>query len=186
MDEIAIIRQVSQGNTSAFEAIVRRYQRPLFNYLGRLVLEKAVIEELVQETFIRVYQNLQQYDPSKGASFATWVFTIARNLALNELNLAWRRYETLDLSELPYQVDNSLSPLENVELAERQTVLYNALNKLPLPFRSAVSLAYINELSLNEIAAIEGCSVGTIKSRIFRGKMKLKALLSMELNYESI
>jgi RNA polymerase sigma-70 factor (ECF subfamily) len=184
MDELTIIRQVCSGETQAFEAVVLRYQRPLFHYLGRLGLENAVIEELVQETFIRAYQNLGRYDSSKGASFATWLFSIARHLALNELGMARRRYETYDFSELVDKADDSRSPADCRHLAERQAALYNALKKLPMPFRSAISLAYLEELSLNEIAAIEGCSVGTIKSRIFRGKMKLKALLSKTLEID--
>jgi RNA polymerase sigma-70 factor (ECF subfamily) len=184
VDELAIVRRVCQGDTRAFEALVLRYQRPLFHYLGRLAFEKAVIEELVQETFIRAYQNLDRYDPDKGASFATWLFTIARHLALNEQSRAGRRYETQYPPELLDKADNNLSPAESVELAERQAALYNALSHLPMPFRSAVSLAYLEELSLDEIAKIEGCAVGTVKSRIFRGKMKLKALLSKALGVD--
>jgi RNA polymerase sigma-70 factor, ECF subfamily len=184
-DDASLIKQVCAGKTQAFETLVLRYQRPLFYYLVRLAIEKAVIEELVQETFIRAYQNLKHYDARKGASFATWLFTIARRLALNELETARRRYEIQGTDDLLEEIDENLSPAETKELLERQAALYQALNELAMPFRSAVSLAYLEELSLKEIANIEECSIGTVKSRIFRGKMKLKALLSKTLEIES-
>ena len=77
MDELQLIEQVKQGDTRAFEGLVRRYQRPLFHYLGRMGLTTAETEELAQETFLRAFRHLKAFEPNR-ARFSTWLFTIAR------------------------------------------------------------------------------------------------------------
>src|SRR5512147_605104 len=98
MDDGFLIRQVLGGNRNAFRMLVVRYQRPLFRLLAGFGLAQAVSEELAQEVFLRAFRNLSTFDPAK-ASFATWLFTIAKRLALNEVARAGHRAPHLEIDE---------------------------------------------------------------------------------------
>ncbi len=84
MDDLFLIKQTLAGNENAFKFLVLRYQRPMFKFLATFQLPQPVVEEVAQESFVRAYRGLATYDDAKGASFSSWLFTIARNLALNE------------------------------------------------------------------------------------------------------
>ena len=94
MDIQPILQQIRQGNRQAYAPIVAHFQRPLFGYLGRMGLTQAQAEDLAQETFLRAWQALAQYDPQQ-AAFSTWLFTIAHRLALNELARAANKHEVV-------------------------------------------------------------------------------------------
>jgi RNA polymerase sigma-70 factor (ECF subfamily) len=178
MDDSFLIRQVLGGNRDAFRLLVVRYQRPLFRFLGGFGLEQAAAEELAQETFLRAFRTLSSFDASK-ASFSSWLFTIAKHLAMNETASSRRRMphveaSTLDLVDAP-------SAAEALQTHERRSRVRAALDRLPDVLRGTMLLAYVRELSLDEIAQIEGATLGAIKSRIFRGKQLLReALLKNE------
>ncbi|MGB1311056.1 MAG: sigma-70 family RNA polymerase sigma factor, partial [Leucothrix sp.] len=87
---------IQRGDKTAFAALIGRYQKPLFAYLGKMTLPQAVAEEVAQETFIRAWQAKESFDPER-AAISTWLFTIARRLALNELDRAAHRLEVSDL-----------------------------------------------------------------------------------------
>jgi RNA polymerase sigma-70 factor (ECF subfamily) len=179
MDDGFLIRQVLGGNRNAFRLLVIRYQRPVFRFLGGLGFEAAAAEELAQEAFLRAYRSLADYDPDR-ARFSTWLFTIAKHLALNEAarshrcapHVAWHEPAA---AELPAP---SGQPHEVAEQAERSRRVRQAIGKLPEFLRGTLVLAYVQELSMQDIAAIEGCAVGTVKSRIARGKQLLRAALA--------
>jgi len=180
MDDGFLIRQVLSGNRNAFRLLVVRYQRPLFRFLGGFGLVQAVAEELAQETFLRAYRNLSGYDAGK-AKFSSWLLTIAKHLAMNEKARSHQRAPHTDV----LSSEAELSGLDSVprahqalEVEERRTRVQRALQSLPEVLRSALVLAYLKELSLDEIAIIESCSVGAVKSRIFRGKQLLRAELA--------
>jgi RNA polymerase sigma-70 factor, ECF subfamily len=175
MDDGFLIRQVLGGNRDAFRLLVVRYQRPLFRFLGGFGLEQAAAEELAQEAFLRAFRSLSEYDTDK-ASFSSWLFTIAKRLAMNETASSRRRAPHVDAGDLDLQVA-PLAP-EALQTEERRGRVRAALRGLPDALRSTMALAYLRELSLDEVARIEGCSVGAIKSRIFRGKQLLRAALS--------
>jgi RNA polymerase sigma-70 factor (ECF subfamily) len=175
MDDGFLIRQVLGGNRDAFRLLVVRYQRPLFRFLGGFGLEQAAAEELAQETFLRAFRGLDGYDAGK-ASFSSWLFTIAKHLALNETASSRRRAPHGEVGELDLQNAAPLPP-EALQAEEDRSRVRAALHELPDALRSTMALAYLRELSLDEVAQIERCSVGTIKSRIFRGKQQLRAAL---------
>ncbi len=177
MNDQFLIDQVLAGNTNAFRFLVLRYQRPIFKFLHTFKLENHVIEDLAQEVFLRAYSSLKDYD-SQRASFASWLFVIAKHMAINLC--AKSKHAAVYKS----YIQNSSSDSDARRSAEDDLVaeaekhnLKQALTKIPDPFRSAVVLSYLDELSLEEVAKIEGCTTGTIKSRIFRGKKLLKDLL---------
>jgi RNA polymerase sigma-70 factor (ECF subfamily) len=180
MEDSFLIRQVLGGNREAFRFLVLRYQRPLLAFLGGFRLETQAREDLAQEAFLRAYRNLEEFDADR-SSFASWLFVIARNQALNELAKHSRASEIAEKDEddSAYERAADDAPAADVQLDDgiRKKKLGAALQGLPLSFRSAVTLSYLKELSLEEIARIERCSVGTVKSRVFRGKKLLRLAL---------
>jgi RNA polymerase sigma-70 factor (ECF subfamily) len=181
MDDLFLIQQTLAGNEGAFKFLVLRYQRPVFKFLSTFRLSQAVVEEVAQETFVRAYHNLSSYDQQRGASFSSWLFTIARNLALNEAKRKHRRVEVSEAdtsSDLARSVDPRPNPQQTLERTESKGQLIEAMAMVPEPFRQALVLSYFRELSIEEIAQRECCSEGTVKSRIFRGKQLLKSILT--------
>jgi RNA polymerase sigma-70 factor, ECF subfamily len=171
-----LIHAALAGDGASYGAIVRRYQQPLFGFLGRMGLPQALAEDAAQEAFLRAWRNLHTYDPLR-AQFSTWLFAIARNLALNELASAKHSYEHTTAEELPEQ-ESSDRPQAEVLIAKQQReALLVALRALPHQDRSTLALAYVNELDLASIARIEHCSLSVIKTRIHRAKLKLRDLL---------
>jgi RNA polymerase sigma-70 factor (ECF subfamily) len=176
MDIRDCIRRIEAGDHAAYATIVEQFQRPLFAYLGRMGFAQAVAEELAQEAFLRAWRQLASYQPARGA-FSTWLFTIARHLALDELQRS-PPPGALDLestcanlaSEAPQPDAAAL-----VEQARRQ--LRAALCALSPADRSVIALAYLKELDLASVAAIEGCTVGTVKVRLHRARARLRQLL---------
>lgn len=185
------LTSIQQGDKTAFAALIGRYQKPLFSYLGKMTLPQAIAEEVAQETFIRAWQAKETFD-SERASISTWLFTIARRLALNELDRASRRFEVSDSATLgsssstsfdtqdsnDHQADtNQCSPQELLQKSELKAALWQALQTLSPQDRSLLALAYLKELEFAAIAEIEGIPIGTVKSRLHRIRQQLKNTL---------
>lgn len=180
MDIIPIINRIKAGDRSAYAAVIRHYQRPLFGFLGRMGLSQAQAEDMAQEAFLRAWQKLGEFDP-KRAVFATWLFTLARNLTLNELARASIRQELTLGDDLPDAVDPQPQPLDALLAGERVQRLQAVLRQLPLDDRSILALAYVEELDMAAIGRIEGCSTGAVKTRLYRIREKLRQLLATSL-----
>jgi RNA polymerase sigma-70 factor (ECF subfamily) len=174
-----IIDSIRAGDRGAFAALVRRYQGPLFGFLGRMGLSQGQAEELAQESFLRAWSHLGDYD-ARRAEFSTWLFTLARNLALNELDRAAQRHEFAAGDELPDAECPRPQPLVEMLEAERSRQLQAALRQLPPRDRSTIALAYLEELDLAAVAAIEGCSTGAVKTRLHRARGRLRQLLEAD------
>ena len=171
-----LLKRIAAGDTRSFSEIVTHYQRPLFGFLGRMSLTQAVAEEVAQESFLRAWRHLGDYDPDT-ADFSTWLFTIARNLALNELARPANRWETKVVGNVPEVTCDCPRPLESIANDELKARLLAALLQLPLAERSIVALAYVKDLDMAAIAQIEGCTVGALKTRLHRAKLALRQLL---------
>lgn len=179
MNIAAILRRIHAGDRQAFAEVVKYYQRPLFGFLGRMGLSQGQAEEFVQEAFLRAWRNLGQYNPALG-EFSTWIYTIARNLALNELSRAANDREISGGEHLPEPACDRPQPPEALALAQRRQGLQSALRQLPPAERCMVALAYMQNLSFAEIAKIEGCTTGAVKTRLHRARRKLYKLLEKE------
>jgi RNA polymerase sigma-70 factor, ECF subfamily len=164
------------GDGASFGAIVRRYQQPLFSFLGRMGLSQSQAEDIAQEAFLRAWGHLSSFD-AKRAQFSTWLFAIARNLALNELTSAKHTYEQMSSDDLPEHESDAKAHDEILIAKQRREALLAALRALPHNDRSALALAYVHELDLASIARIEHCSLAVIKTRIHRARLKLRNLL---------
>jgi RNA polymerase sigma-70 factor (ECF subfamily) len=178
MDDVALIRQTLAGHRDAFRLLVLRHQRGLFRFLSLLGCPPAVVEELSQETFLRAYRHLADFDERRGR-FTTWLFTLARNLAANEAAKPRHRLEAA-CDTLAANPDGAPDPLARAESNERYTRLLAALSALPEGLRSALLLSQVEGLAIDDVASVQGCAVGTVKSRIFRAREQLRAALREE------
>jgi RNA polymerase sigma-70 factor (ECF subfamily) len=179
VDIANLLKRIVDGDREAFAEVVETYQRPLFGFLGRLGLSRAVAEEIAQETFLRAWRNLDQYQIGR-AQFSTWLFSIARNLASNEITRASNRVEGTTENAVPSVVCASPEPLDLVVQRQSNAKLQDALLRLPLPERTTLALAYVRELPLAEIATMEGTTVGAVKARLQRAKAKLRELMGIQ------
>ena len=176
LDINTLLTRIKTGDRSAFTGVVQHFQQPLFGYLARMGLSQSVCEEIAQETFLRAWTRLNDYDP-KRAEFSTWLFTIARNLALHELERAAYQCEISSDETLSLFADEYHQPDEVISHNQQRQHLIAALHDLAVADRSTLALAYIQELDLAAIAQIEGCSTGAIKVRLHRAKQRLQKLL---------
>jgi RNA polymerase sigma-70 factor (ECF subfamily) len=176
MDTGLDIAAIQTGNRQAFAALVTAYQAPLFGFLGRMGLDHARAEEIAQDTFLRAWANIHTYRPGR-ASLTTWLFTIARNLALNAQARSGVRRETAYGDALPELACDRPSALEALDGQQQRRRLRDALLALPDRDRAILALAYVRDISHADIARIESCSPGAVKVRIHRAKERLRALL---------
>ena len=176
VDSNALIAQILQGDRRAYAQLVGRYQDGVFAFLWRMGLRRAVIEELAQETFVRAWCHLPDFEPSR-AAFSTWLFAISRNLALNEIGRAGHRLEVAadDAIDIASADDN---PPEALARKRSSLRLHAALGRLGPAQRSVLALSYLSELSIAEVALIEGISAGAVKVRLHRARQALR--LSLE------
>jgi RNA polymerase sigma-70 factor (ECF subfamily) len=156
------------------EDLVVHHQEPLFAFLFRMCGDSNLAEELTQETFVRALQALKRYQPQ--ASTKTWLFSIAANLVRDRWRRQARRGQELPLDDLV------LPATETAEDEALRLIGYAqvraALLRVPLEQRSALILRYHHDLSYEEIAQVLTCPIGTVRSRIHNGLLRLKRLLT--------
>lgn len=178
----ALIEAFQQGNADAFTALVRRYKDKLMNYLFRYLGDYDEADDVAQETFMRVYCKKDAYKPV--AKFSTWLYTIATNLAKTQLQRR-KRFVLFPFKGNPEEDDERRSEIPDTrypadaeaERALREEMIQRALNSISPKYREIVVLCDIQELSYDEICMITGLNIGTVKSRLNRGRAKLHVLL---------
>ncbi len=182
--DAAVMLRVKRGDRRAFEQLVDKYQQPVINLVYRTLGDAAEAEDVAQNVFVQVYKSADRYKVS--ARFSTWLFTIARNLCLNEIRRRTRhRAESLDVFH-PDHEGQPLHQFEDVKTSsppdavlgqELEQKIQQALNDLPENQRLAILLCRQEELSYEEIATVLGCSLSATKSLIHRGRETLKQRL---------
>jgi RNA polymerase sigma-70 factor (ECF subfamily) len=177
-----LIERTLSGEKEAFEMIIRKYQRPLFNYIGRMVGEKELALDFTQEVFIKTYSSLHSFKPQ--FKFRTWLFKIASNSVIDY----WRKKKIeaysidtplgRDYDTIPLQIPDSEPPLaKKFEMAQLREKIEHALEKIPPALRELFVWRHINEFSYDEMAEIKGLPVGTVKNRVFQAKELIRQLL---------
>lgn len=184
--DAALMLRVKCGDRLAFANLVDKYKQPVMNLVYGMVRDLEEAEDLAQQAFLQAYRSAHRYQTS--ARFATWLFTIARNLALNELRRRRRRptqsldqplpgQETPPVEPIATPDRRSLTASEAVIHAELVQKIAEALADLPEKQRAAILLCRQGDLSYEEIAEILHCSLSATKSLIHRGRETLKLRL---------
>jgi RNA polymerase sigma-70 factor (ECF subfamily) len=162
-----------QGDRTAFALLLQRYQGPMFAFLGRMGFPYAHAQDLAQDAFLKAWKQRAQFDATR-AAWSTWVFAIARNLALDAIASQAHRHLPWSDEMDDQLVCNSPSPSEQMESRQLRERVHRGMRALSMDDRSALALAYIEELSLVDVARIEGCSTGAMKVRIHRARQRLR------------
>jgi len=176
-----LIQEFQENNTlEAYEILVNRFKDPLTNYVYRFLGDKDLCTDIVQDTMIKFYLHKDSY--KSFAKFSTWIYTIAGNLARNELKRRKRRMIFSldnDDDEKKIQVEDTsfVSPERATDSEMKGEIIQKALLKVKPVYREVVILRDIDGLSYEEIAEITDLSIGTVKSRINRGRKHLQGLL---------
>ena len=173
--DFGVLRKAQRGDERAFSLIVRAYEIPVFNYVLRLVGDRALAEDLTQEVFIRVFQGLPKF--SLRSKFTTWLFQVTKNRVLDELRASERRPRALvALDDAP--------PLEVLdapaEQAETIQALWTAVDELNTDLKMALLLRDVVGLSYNEIADSLDTTLATVKWRIFKAREEVQFSLARE------
>src|ERR1041384_6609790 len=165
------VAQARRGEPGAWDALFRRYQLPIYVYVFELVHHEQTALDIVQETFINACRHVGSLRDD--ARFGSWIFRIAHQKCAQH----WRgqkRAEMFVEDEAAESVDDRDGPAEILLRHEQEAALMNLLDQLPLPHRSVLLLHFIEDFSLEEIAAITGDPIGTIKSRLHYAKKNLR------------
>jgi len=184
-DEAEVVTELQAGSPAAFDALIQHFHGPLFRLLCQMLGNPADAADTTQEVFLKAFRGIHGF--RQGSSLKTWLYRIAIREALNQRRW-WRRHQSKETS---YEADgvpedtigasDDLNPFELCASRETQQAVRRALDKLPQAFRGAVVLRDLEGLAYEEIAEVLEISIGTVKSRILRGRRTLKELLEAEL-----
>ena len=182
-----LVRRCVAGDAAAWEEIVRKYHRRIYNICYRFAGTADDAQDLTQEVFIKMYRTLGSYDVERGA-FVTWVTTMTRNLLVDHFRKTKqdRMTDSLDATTSDHEdamplsdkiEDKALPPDAGVQSRETREAVHAALQKLSPDLREAVILRDLQDLDYREIAQVLKVPEGTVKSRINRGRVELARLL---------
>jgi RNA polymerase sigma-70 factor, ECF subfamily len=188
-DEALIEKYRVDGDLTVFRVLVKRYQSRIFSQAYRTLGNPEEAEEVVQDTFVKVHQNLEKY--RQQSNFSSWIFRITHNLCMDALRVRQRRKDMSAVSFDPQSAladeegDKSLNqfpdfkpgPSQQLDQIEQYKVIEDSLLSLPETQKSVVVLHDIQGFSYQEIAEIVGTSIGTVRSRLHYGRLKLKEML---------
>ncbi|MCC5933069.1 MAG: sigma-70 family RNA polymerase sigma factor [Balneolales bacterium] len=186
-----VMRCFQGGSDEAFSELMKRYESRLYLYLFRYTRHQQDTEDIVQETFLRVYSSRNSYEEI--ARFSTWLYTIAGNLMRTRFRKQKRHHavsidqdpddpETIVTVQLP---DESPLPDEQTGNALMLRVISDAVKQLPSEYRELLEMREYHHLSYEEISKAVNLPLGTVKSRLNRGRLRLKKLLAAYVVHES-
>jgi len=175
-DDLKWIRKAKNGSHRAFEKLVMKYQQRIYFTVRRIVLDHDDADDIVQDTFVKTYQNLQRFDEQY--PFYPWLRRIALNTTLNHQAKVHRKKELLsDEQEFDQIEAEGANPLQEMMHHELQNKIVEALEQLPIDQRMVFVLRTNDELSYEEISEQLDISTGTVMSRLSRARAKLKEIL---------
>ena len=186
-DEVEVVHELQAGSAEAFDALIQRFHAPVFRLLCQMLGNSADAADTTQEVFLKAFRGIRGF--RRGSSLKTWLYRIAIREALNRRRW-WHRHQSRESSYDDDQVydhgklvaTDEPSPYDHCAAREAREAVHRALARLPEVFRSAVVLRDIEDLSYEEVAEILDISLGTVKSRILRGRRALRELLEPERN----
>lgn len=187
-DDLALVSALREGAEEAYETLLLRFQQPVYNLALRLLNDSTDAADIVQEVFLKVFRNVDHFRGQ--SSLKTWIFRIAINEAHNQRRWFFRhRHREVGMDEehddgrcqAEVLADSGQSPFDYVFDREKQVLIEEALARISPTFRAAVVLRDITDLSYEEIAEVLQVSLGTVKSRILRGREALRQELQNRL-----
>lgn len=168
--DAALILECRAGDRRAFDRLLARYQRPIFNAAYRILNHREDATDVTQTVFLRAYEHFDRYDP--GQRFFSWIYRIAVNEAL-DVSTGRRRNEPV-LDEL---ASDRPGPERVAQDGQSDADLQEALMALPVDYRTLIVLKHVQDCSYEEIGAILECPVKTVKSRLFTARQALREIL---------
>jgi RNA polymerase sigma-70 factor (ECF subfamily) len=181
-----VVALAQRGREDAFRELVRRYERPVFSLVFRIVRDSATAEDLAQDTFIKVLNNIDKYRPE--FKLSSWLFKIANNVAIDHLRR--RQLNTVSMDGSPHAstaadieatrfdvASDDESALEEMESKELGSAIEHAIGKLRPEYRSCILLRHVEGRSYEEIAATLDLPLGTVKTYIHRARHELREAL---------
>jgi RNA polymerase sigma-70 factor (ECF subfamily) len=181
-----VVAWANQGHEAAFRELVRRYERPVFSLLYRMVRDRALAEDLAQETFIKVLNGIKSYKPD--FKFSSWIFKIANNAAIDHIRR--KSLDTLSLDGAPdaetpeamrattiQLAGKGETPLQEVENRELGSAIERAIGRLRPEYRACILLRHVEGYAYEEIAETLDLPLGTVKTYIHRARNELRGYL---------
>jgi RNA polymerase sigma-70 factor (ECF subfamily) len=189
-----LVRRCVAGEAAAWEEIVQRFSRRIYNLCYRFAGSEGDAEDLTQEVFLKVYRTMSSFDPER-AAFSTWLTTVARNLLVDHFRRSKNDRATDSMDSVSGDdedsqplsdriADSGPGPDTHLANRERREIVHEALQKLSPELREAVILRDLQDLDYREIAQVLKVPEGTVKSRINRGRAELARLL--QRNYRQV
>ena len=173
--DLGVLRKAQRGDERAFTIIVRTYETPVYNYVLRLVNDRALAEDLTQEVFLRVYQGLPRF--TLRSKFTTWLFQVTKNRVLDELRANERRPRlTVALDDIP-PLEVIDMPVERVEAVD---AVWRSVRDLNVDLKMALLLRDVVGLSYTEIADSLEITLATVKWRIYKAREEVQLALARE------
>jgi RNA polymerase sigma-70 factor (ECF subfamily) len=173
--DFGVLRKAQRGDERAFNLIVRAYETPVYNYVLRLVGDRALAEDLTQEVFLRVYQGLPKF--SLRCRFTTWLFQVTKNRVLDELRASERRPRSVvTIDDIP-PLEVLDAPFEQVEAMD---AVWRSVDDLNVDLKMALLLRDVVGLSYTEIADSLEITLATVKWRIYKAREEVQLALARE------
>jgi len=181
--ESILIKKAKQGNQMAFEKLILQHEKRVYNIAYRMFYNESDALDMTQEVFLRVFQKINQFEDN--AAFSTWLYRITVNTCIDEIRKRTGK-ETYSMDEPRETEEGNMirqysvtekGPEELYLEKERMEALHEAIQLLPEEYKTVIILRDLQNFSYQEIADILSCSLGTVKSRIARGRMQLKNIL---------
>ena len=182
-----VVALAQQGRDAAYRELLRRYERPVFSLVFRMVRDRAIAEDLAQDTFVKVLNHIDRYRPE--FKFSSWLFKIANNVAIDHLRK--RQLDTISMDGSPHAssaaeieatsfdlADKSENALQELEARELGSAIERAIAALRPEYRSCILLRHVEGRSYEEIAATLDLPLGTVKTFIHRARHQLRELLA--------
>lgn len=184
--DVRLAKLARKGDQRAFAEIVELYKDKIFHLAYRMLNNRHEAEDIVQETFLRVYKNLDRYDENQ--KFSTWIYRIGTNLCIDRLRKRKPSYSLdADMNDQEGMDGYSMIPSDDrtpeseMLLSETQRIIHQAIETLPAKYKTIMILRYIQDMSLQEISEVLTLPVTTIKTRVHRGREFLRKKLEYKL-----
>ncbi len=175
-----LLRAVARGDEAAFARVYDRYSPILLGLMLRILRSRPEAEDVLQEVFLQVWQQARSFDPARGRPF-TWLVTLARSRAIDRLRSVDSRVRAAEAAQREVQEETTADAADAVLHSEQRAVVQAALARLPEEQRRALRLAYYDGLTQSEIAERLNQPLGTIKTRMRSGLIKLRELLREQM-----